>query len=376
MRVALDFSPGVSQAAGIGRYARELASALVPFLGKDLVLFYGRVSHSVGCPPADATLRPLPLSPVWLTRLWHRVRLPLFLELFIGQVDVVHGIDFLLPPTRSPGVATIHDLSYLIVPELGHPRLVQFLAAAVPRTLASAGRIVTVSEAVRTDLIRLYRVDPARVHVIYHGVSSTFRRIERSHCAPLLASLGIRDPYVVAVGTVEPRKGYPILLRAVERLLGERPDLQLVIVGSPGWLSEPIEKAILRAVRRDWVVWLRGIDDDLLAAVYSGARAFVTASYYEGFNLPLLEALACGVPAVATDLAVHREVAGTAALYVPVDAPDRLADALWSVLSDDDLVQRLRHAARERASQFSWRRSAEQHLEVYRLAAHEPRALL
>ncbi|MCX2726075.1 glycosyltransferase family 1 protein [Thermomicrobium sp. 4228-Ro] len=372
MRVALDFSPGVSQPAGIGRYARELVSALVSFLGKDLVLFYGRVSHPVGCPPAGATLRRLPLSPVWLTRLWHRVRLPLFLEMFVGHVDVVHGIDFLLPPTRSPGVVTIHDLSYLIVPELGHPRLVQFLAATVPRTLASARRIVTVSEAVRTDLIRLYRVDPARVHVIYHGVGATFRPVERAQGTPLLASLGIRDPYIVAVGTVEPRKGYPILLRAVERLLRERPDLQLVIVGSSGWLSERLEEAILQAVRRDWVVWLRRIDDDLLAAIYSGARAFVTASYYEGFNLPLLEALACGVPAVATDLTVHREVAATAALYVPVDAPDPLADALWNVLSNEELAQRLRHAARERAAQFSWTKSAEQHLEVYRLAAYEP----
>lgn len=367
MRVALDFSPGVTQPAGIGRYARELARALAPSLGRDLVLFHGRVQQAYASPP-EATLRQLPLSPQWLTRLWHRLRVPLPIELLVGHVDVVHGIDFLVPPARVPRVVTIHDLSFLIVPELGHPRLVRFLTAAVPRTLACADQIITVSEAVRADLIRLYRIDPRRVHTIHHGVNAVFRAVEGPHQTPLLASLGIRDPYILAVGTIEPRKGYPVLLRAIDRLARDMPNLQLVIVGSPGWLSDPIEAEIVAGVRCNRVVWLRSIADETLAALYRGARAFVSTSYYEGFNLPLLEALAAGTPAVVTDLSVHREVARQAALYVGIDAPDQLAEALWRVLSEENLAQRLRDAARERAAQFSWTKAAELHLSVYQLA--------
>jgi len=371
VRVALDFSPGVAQPAGIGRYARELARALSAQLGADLILWYGSPRQLHATPPPAATRRPIPLSPTTLTRLWHRLQIPLPLELFTGRVDIVHGLDFLVPPARAPRVATIHDLSFLLVPELGHPRLVRFLRAAVPRTLRLARHIIAVSEAVRADLIRLYRVDPDRVHTIYHGVSTTMQPVEPARRQPLLASLGVRDPYVIAVGTIEPRKGYPILLRAVESLAHEIGDLQLVIVGSPGWLSRPIEADIIAAERRGRVVWLRWVDDATLAALYSGARAFVTASYYEGFNLPLLEALACATPAVATDLTVHHEVAGEAALYVPVAAPERLADALRALLTDETLNARLRAAASVRASRFSWARSATQHLEVYQLTLRE-----
>ncbi|MCX7624501.1 MAG: glycosyltransferase family 4 protein [Thermomicrobium sp.] len=376
MRVALDYSPAVAQAAGVGRYARELAKELASRLGRDLVLWYGRVPRTHAIPPAGATTRPLPFSPKDLTRLWHRLRVPFPVEIATGPVDVVHGTDFLAPPARASRVVTIHDLSFLLVPELGHPRLVRFLAEAVPRTLQSTGHVVAVSEAVRAELLRLLRLDPERVHAIPHGVSPRFQPIRTERRTPLLASLGVRDPYVIAVGTIEPRKGYPILLRAVERLAPTLPDLQLVIVGASGWLAEPIEAEITRAVQRGRVLWLQGVDDALLAALYSGARAFVSASYYEGFNLPLLEALACGAPAVVTDLPVHREVAANAALYVRAASPEELAEALRSILLQEIDVERLQRAALARASRFTWSESAERHLDVYRVAAadHPPRA--
>ncbi|MFN3336944.1 MAG: glycosyltransferase family 4 protein, partial [Thermomicrobium sp.] len=245
-------------------------------------------------------------------------------------------------------------------------RLVRFLTNAVPRILQEVDAVITVSEAVRQDLLRLYRIAPNRLFAIPHGVSSLFTPIPLDERRPVLASFGLRDPYIIAVGTIEPRKGYPVLIRALELAATQLPELQLVIVGSTGWLAEPIEAALSEAERRGRLKRFRRLGDRTLATLYSGAAAFVTASYYEGFNLPLLEAMACAAPVIATDLPTHREVAKDAALFVPIDAPDELAEAILTVLTNSSLRERLSRAARERAQSFTWRQSAERHLEVYR----------
>ena len=372
MRVAIDFTPGLNQLAGIGRYTRELVRALAEQAHFDIVLWHGRTSSPRPRPSSPRIhYRQMPFSERWLTRLWYRLRIPFPIDPLIGPVDVVHGTDFLVPPARCARVATVHDVSFLLVPELGHPRLVSFLRAVVPRMLRTADALITVSESVQQDLLRLYRVAPDRVYAIPHGVASPFVPHPPQHARPVIASLGIREPYVIAVGTVEPRKGYPVLLQAVERAAENIPDLQLVIVGATGWLAEPIERALEEAQQRGRVFRLRRISDQTLAALYSAAAAFVTASFYEGFNFPLLEALACGAPAIATDIPVHREVAGNAALFVRSGDVDSLAEAMISLLADTTLARRLQQAGPQQASRFSWHKSAEQHIAVYRAVASE-----
>ncbi|MBO9404161.1 MAG: glycosyltransferase family 4 protein [Thermomicrobium sp.] len=372
MRVAIDFTPGLNQPAGIGRYTRELVRALAEQAHFDIVLWHGRTSSPRPRPSSPRIhYRQMPFSERWLTRLWYRLRIPFPIDPLIGPVDVVHGTDFLVPPARCARVATVHDVSFLLVPELGHPRLVSFLRAVVPRMLRTADALITVSESVQQDLLRLYRVAPDRVYAIPHGVAFPFVPHPPQHVRPVIASLGIREPYVIAVGTVEPRKGYPVLLQAVERAAENIPDLQLVIVGATGWLAEPIERALEEAQQRGRVFRLRRISDQTLAALYSAAAAFVTASFYEGFNFPLLEALACGAPAIATDIPVHREVAGNAALFVRSGDVDSLAEAMISLLTDTTLARRLQQAGPQQASRFSWHKSAEQHIAVYRAVASE-----
>jgi glycosyltransferase involved in cell wall biosynthesis len=372
VRVAIDFTPGLNQPAGIGRYTRELVRALAQKAHFDIVLWHGRTSSPRPRPSSPRIhYRQMPFSERWLTRLWYRLRIPFPIDPLIGPVDVVHGTDFLVPPARCARVATVHDVSFLLVPELGHPRLVSFLRAVVPRMLRTADALITVSESVQQDLLRLYRVAPDRVYAIPHGVAFPFVPHPPQHARPVIASLGIREPYVIAVGTVEPRKGYPVLLQAVERAAENIPDLQLVIVGATGWLAEPIERALEEAQQRGRVLRLRHISDQTLAALYIAAAAFVTASFYEGFNFPLLEALACGAPAIATDIPVHREVAGNAALFVRSGDVDSLAEAMISLLTDTTLARRLQQAGPQQASRFSWHKSAEQHIAVYRAVASE-----
>ncbi len=372
MRVAIDFTPGLNQLAGIGRYTRELVRALTENAQFEIVLWHGRTSSPLPHSSSPRIhYRQIPFSERWLTRLWYRVRIPFPIDPLIGPVDVVHGTDFLVPPARCARVATVHDVSFLLVPELGHPRLVSFLQAVFPRMLRTVDALIAVSESVRQDLLRLYRLSPDRVYAIPHGVAFPFAPHPPQHARPVIASLGIREPYLIAVGTVEPRKGYPVLLQAVERAATKIPDLQLVIVGATGWLAEPIERTLEEAQGRGRVLRLRGISDQTLAALYSASAAFVTASFYEGFNLPLLEALACGAPVIATDIPVHREVAGDAALFVRSGDVDSLAEAIIGLLTEGALASRLQKAASQRASRFSWHKSAEQHIAVYRAVASE-----
>lgn len=371
-RIALDFTPGRVQLAGIGRYTRELARELATILGPDLIVWSGLTpGRAVAEPPIGCRFKPLPIPASWLTRLWYRLHTPLPIEFLIGPVDLVHGTDFVVPPARCPRVVTIHDLSFLLVPELGHPRLVRYLSAIVPRMIRDASLVITVSEAVRQDLLRLFRIEPDRVVAIHHGAPAGITVAPTDQVRPMLAAYGIRQPYVLAVGTVEPRKGYLTLLEALKRLASRNRDVQVVIVGSTGWLAEPIEAEIERAVQIDLAVRLHRVTDELLATLYRSAAVFVTASRYEGFNLPLLEALSTGTPAVATAVPAHREVAGPAALYVPIDAPDELADAIRAILESPALAAQLREAALTRAQLFSWRKSALRHLDVYSRALME-----
>lgn len=371
MRVAIDYAAGLTQSAGIGRYTRELVRALAQEPELNLILWHGRMKPGI---QVDTLLniktRVLPIPHRWLTRMWYRLSLPIPLETFLGTIDVVHGPDFVAPPSRAKRIVTIHDLSFLITPEFGHPRLVRYLSGVVPKMVGGCTALITVSEAIGSDITRLYRVEPERVRVIPHGVSVAFKPVPAEKRKSLLASYGVHEPYVLAVGTVEPRKDYPTLLKALELVAPSIPDLQLVVVGATGWLAQPIEALLSQAEQSGRLLRFRNVSDGFLAALYSGALAFVTTSRYEGFNLPLLEAMACGAPVIATAVPAHTEVAGNAALFVRIAAPDDLADAIRTISATPTLAQQLREAGLRRASHYTWDQTAKKHLALYRDVAN------
>jgi glycosyltransferase involved in cell wall biosynthesis len=239
----------------------------------------------------------------------------------------------------------------------------------VPRSARRAAHIIAVSENTRRDVIELLSIDPARVTTIYEGVDRRFRpATARSDAWSVLHQHGLHEPFVLAVGTLEPRKNYERLLQAYAELRKRGVADLLVIAGGRGWMYESIFWQV-RDLRLERAVRFLEPDDSLLIALYQAASAFVYASLYEGFGIPPLEALACGAPVACSNAASLPEVVGDAALMFDPRNTKQIADCLERVLTDDALASELGSRGPQQAAKFSWDVAAQKTADLYRCAA-------
>jgi glycosyltransferase involved in cell wall biosynthesis len=274
-----------------------------------------------------------------------------------------------VPPSRAPSIVTIHDLSFEIVPQFAHPKLRSYLSRAVPVTLKRAAHVIAVSETTKRDIIDRYDVPPERVTVIHHGSRAFHSSRGTAQALAATAQFGLRRPYFLTVGTVEPRKNHLTLLKAFGRVRESHPECSLVIAGRAGWLADDILSEIERASRDSRVIHLQGVSDGALRGLYEGCLALVYPSWYEGFGLPVLEAMAAGVPVISSDTPALVEVGGDATLTAPAGDADRFT-ALMRQLLDEPLTRgELIARGRARAAEFSWQLAARRHLELYRSVA-------
>ncbi|SDE26465.1 Glycosyltransferase involved in cell wall bisynthesis [Blastococcus fimeti] len=364
MRIGLDATPLLGPRTGVGRYTGELVRELAA-TGRDEVVataftFRGtdRLRDAV---PASVRVRARRMPARLLREVWRRTELPP-VSWSAGRVDLFHGTNFVLPPVgRAAGVVTVHDLSFL--------RTRNAVDAAsrayrelVPRSIERAAVVLTPSQAVADEVTAEYGTDPARVLATPLGVAPHWLRAERPEAA-WLAARELPGDYVVAVGTLEPRKGLQTLVDAFARLLAGDPAApDLVLVGPQGW-GTALDLSRLPADR----VHLTGfLGDDELRQVVAGSRGLAFPSLYEGFGLPPLEALACGRPVVVSDLPVMHEVLGEHGRFVPVGDVDALADAIGRLPRDRD--EPAEAARRRHAAAFTWTRCAERTRAAYALA--------
>ncbi len=356
MRVGLDATPLLGARTGVGRYTLSLLRALTAYddeLVATAFSFRGRDQLAATVPPGvQVRARPAPARA--LQALWSRTPWPP-VEVLTGPLDVFHATNFVLPPSRrARGVVTVHDLSYL------HHRETVSAASAryrelVPRSIARASVVLTPSHAT-ADLVREAYDVTVPVLVTPLGVDPAWATAAPPS-ADLRASLGLPSSYVVFVGSLEPRKDLATLLAAHRRLPDAPP---LVLVGPPGW-GEQVDVS--------GCVTTGFLADERLRAVVAGAAALALPSRDEGFGLPVLEALAAGVPVVASDLPVLREVGGTETTYAPAGDVEGWAAALSAVLaSPGDAGPRRAHAAG-----FTWQRCAEQTRAAYATALGDRR---
>lgn len=375
MRIAIDYTPAVRQGAGIGRLTRHLVRELV-HLGPEheFTLFVaGRLSPTsaerLGW-PANVRLQDTAIPERWLTILWHRLRVGLPIEAFLGRCDLFHATDFVLHPTRAPALLTVHDLSFLRFPECAHPNLRRYLQEVVPRSLARAARILADSHATKEDLVGLLGVPAEEIAVVYGGIEPRFSpETDAGAEGRLLARYPILErPYILSVGTLEPRKNYVRLMQAYHRLHAVAPDVpDLVIAGGKGWLYEDIFRTWEALGLTEKVHFLGFVEEALLPALYRRAALFAFPSLYEGFGFPPLEAMASGVPVIASNASSLPEVVGDAGLLVdPMDV-DALADAMRRGLEDAAVRADLRRRGLARAAEFTWRRAGEELLQQYRI---------
>jgi glycosyltransferase involved in cell wall biosynthesis len=379
-RIGIDYTAAARQRAGIGRYTRQLIMALLALESAHRYVIFAAVGgldtgswklETERLRASSIQFRTLPLSDDWVARLWHRLRLPIPVETITGPLDIFYSPDFVLPPTRrnTRTLLTVHDLSFLHYPRHFVPKLVHYLSQVVPRSVARADRVLADSEATRADLIAHLGTPPEKVKVLYSGVGARFRpEKEPGEGECLRARYGLGDrPYVLSVGTLQPRKNYIRLIQAFSQLADLQTcrleNLQLLIAGGPGWLYQDIFAAAEK--HGDRVRILGFVDDADLPSLYRNAALFAFPSLYEGFGLPVLEAMACGVPVVCSDASSLPEVAGDAALLVhPFDA-DGLSDAMARVLEDADLRLEMVACGLAQAAQFNWERAARQLLDTF-----------
>jgi glycosyltransferase involved in cell wall biosynthesis len=242
----------------------------------------------------------------------------------------------------------------------------------VRRTAKKAARIATVSEYSRQDLLNIYKLTPEKVAVTYNGIGSSFvpRPAVPNEAEEIRRRFGVSRDFLLAVGSLQPRKNLVRLIRAYARLRGEREDFspQLVIVGRKLWLASEIFDEVKRQRWADDVILTGYVTDADLPALYRAARAFVYPSLFEGFGLPPLEAMACGTPVVTSDVSSLPEVAGDAALLIDPNDERALADALIEIVNNEGLRAELREKGIAQAKKFTWREAAEKTLSLYREA--------
>ncbi len=378
MRIVIDGFPLRVGSAGIGTYTLELLGALTRVAPEHEYyladfgpkLTAARLHSRPGASDYEAEIGDL-VARIPLA--WKAVPFAVRRSLTRLQAarlgaDLYHGTNFLgifHPSFRT--VITVHDLSHIHYPLDTHPFMYRKLTRSLPRHAARAQAILADSESTKTDAIAHLDLPASKVHVIYGGVSRLFRPVSeadvRDECR---RRYSLPDRFLLNVGTIEPRKNLLRLLEAF-RLLSADPRFQhdLVIAGGRGWRDASIQEALASFSRRTRVVVTGRVERAHLPALYSMADVFVHPSLYEGFGLPVVEAMACGTPVVTSNVSSLPEVAGEAALLVDPESVEEIAAAIRRLVEDSHLADSLRERGFERARAFSWESAAGKTLEVF-----------
>jgi glycosyltransferase involved in cell wall biosynthesis len=370
--IGIDYTAAYEQGGGIGRYVRELVTALSSIdVTNQYSLFVSGISSIDSLPhfPSNYDWAPTAITPKWLARIWHRAHIPLPVEIFTGRVNLFHATDFVLPPTL-PHVAsllTVHDLSFVRVPNSASPSLKEYLDRIVPDSVRRSTYVLADSLATKNDLIDLYSAPSSKISVLLSGVDSRFFDPVSSFVLMTTRSkYGIdKISYIFAVGTVQPRKNYSRLIQSLAQLRSQGIDVHLVIAGGKGWLESPIYKAVSDSKMQEFVHFIGFVDDKDLPALYRSAVCVAFPSLYEGFGLPILEGMACGVPVLTSNVSSLPEVAGDSAIMVDPYDLDAITDGLQRLILDSDLRNTLIQKGLVRARQFTWEKSAQQLLGIY-----------
>jgi glycosyltransferase involved in cell wall biosynthesis len=360
MRIGFEASALQGCKSGVGYYAENLLTGMMSVAPQhDYVLFSNRDIRESG--PAFPGQRVYDGGFFPVRTAWMQTVLP-------GNIrraapDVCHFAPLALP---CPYVVTIHDMTLYITPRFHRLKKLVLDRTLLPHVARRAAGIITVSNSARDDIVRYLRVPREKVRVVMNAVSPVFRPVtDPAHLTSVLTRYGINVPYVLYVGTIEPRKNIARLVQAFARLKRSGLPHKLVLVGQPGWHFQPIYAEIERqGISRD-VVLTGYVPEQALPALYSGAECMAFPSLYEGFGMPVLEAMACGTPVVTSHSSSLAEVAGDAALLVDPHSVEQIADALAHIHDDPQLAGDLVTRGLERASRFTWENAARATLDLY-----------
>jgi glycosyltransferase involved in cell wall biosynthesis len=366
--IYLDVSSAVHAKAGIGRYAGSLARALVERQPGRFALFYNRGPASE--PPAG--LASVPARTVragykpWRMAVWLGQLAGVGFDRLVPDAELFHATEHLLPPLRGvPTVLTVHDMIFKLFPE--HQKRLNFwyLNATMPLYCRRADAILTVSRSSKRDIVAHYGLDPAKVTVVYEAASPEFVPAPGDAADEVRRRYGLPDRFLIFVGTIEPRKNLTRLVEALQHLRDGGLTAPLLVVGAKGWLYDDLFRRLEELEVRDAVHFPGYVPGPDLPLLYSAATAAVMPSVYEGFGLPVLEAMACGTPVISANASSLPELGGEAACYFDPYDVEAMARAIRAVWTRAELRAEMGQQGLAQAAKFSWKRAAEETLAVY-----------
>lgn len=367
MRIAIDATAVSLERAGAGVYIINLIRALARvdvdnvytiFAKKDNVPALGALPAHFHIVPAASRARPLRLA-------WEQTVLPWQLQR--QQIEILHSPHYTTPWLRiGRSVVTFHDMTFFLFPEKHTPLRRLFFRFVIPYSARQADGLIAVSETTKQDMVRLLGISPERISVIHSAPDPRFRPMtDQAALDEVRQRYAHGEPFILYVGTLEPRKNLGVLLEAYWGLRSAGLKHRLVIAGKRGWGYQEIFATVQRLRLEEWVTFTGYVPEADLPLLYNAADLFVYPSLYEGFGLPPLEAMACGVPVVASDVSSIPEVVGDGGLLVDPRDSEAWRTAMERVLADPALGEALRERGLRRAAQFTWEQTARETLAVY-----------
>lgn len=361
MKIGIDARLTYYRTGGISTYTRQLIQALEKLDStNDYTIYHSRKD--------DASIsQQFQRGSLW-TPAHHRIeRLALSVELLPRFLDVLHSPDF-IPPYRGAKrhVITVHDLTFLHYPQYLTADSRRYYNDQIEAACHHADHILAVSEATKNDLIEMLNIPAEKISVQPHGVSEQYKLLSAHETEPVRKKFNLPERYFLHLGTWEPRKNILGLLKGYKQLLENYSDVPpVVLVGRPGWLFESVRAEIDALGINAHLHWLDNVSDEELPAIYNAATALVSPSFYEGFGMPALEAMACGTVPIVSNRSSLPEVVGDVGLLIDPDDPNSIANALGKVFTEDGWRIAQQGAGISRAHQFTWERSAEIALHAY-----------
>lgn len=302
--------------------------------------------------------------PTILEFLWNKLHI-MPLEKFIGEVDIFHSSDWTQPPIKSlktKKITTVHDMIPYLFPSSVHPKIIRSHKRRLERVKREVDLILADSETTKDDIVKFLQIEPEKIKVVYLAPSEEFRPQDEEKIKEALEKYKIKKPYILSVATQEPRKNIQKLMDVFEKIVSERPQFHLVLTGKYGWgpgLRSP-----------ENVIWTGYIPEEDLISLYSGCRVFTYPSLYEGFGLPILEAMACGAPVVTSNNSSMAEIAKDAAILVDPRSDGQIKKAIEMILDlNMENYQKMVRASLDRARRYTWAKTAKETLKAYQEVA-------
>ena len=374
MKIGIDVSKtAIGIKDGINNYVHNLVKYLARIDKTNRYILYPFFTHTLPpkyekayCPENDNFKLKFNNWPKWLVRyLWFKLKKNK--KLLLGRVDVLHSScweAFEYPYGKL--IATIYDVSFLTHPQFHEPHNIALANDGCLSAVKYADKIIAISENTKKDIIKYFPCDPEKIKVIYLGADERFKVYDKAETDAVLSKYNINKKYIFNAGSIEPRKNLIGLIKAYHSLPGTlKEEYDLIITGSQGWLNSDIYNTVKILGLGDKIRFTGPVPDEDLPYLYNGATIFVYPSFYEGFGLPVLEAMQCGCPVITSDVSSLPEVAGNAALLVDPEDIDDIKNSMNKLLTDEGLRKRLSIKGLEQAGNFSWDKCARETLEVY-----------